>query len=560
MAQLPASKDLLSADLAVVHDLRQRAQGRVLSSYYQLEQSMQRGEEVAIAVSSSFDHLNGLSQVSALPQDLFSQLISARKLLLTIDMVSGGEGTIARLEALLQLPTPDRALKLAADSLQTARTTTELKIDSDRMLAILERWELNQSGCIVPLTLSLDDWCTRLCADIPPVAPGPLLAETTKLLSLHIQALAQQVDKAFYAFHTAYTNIQSLSIIRCVDSNVLLLDIYDHSIQHILNKTASTLTSSITAILDGINSVTTERESSADYLQLIANLVARFINIIEHHDSRAQQLTGMSAGSAITKYITLHNQICSLYKTVEIDLTSSTLATLLLDREFEQFENSVEYAFQRIQRLERVHKEAIHSLESSIVQQTLSRLAAQGSSDPELLTLYLLTTFVSQYGHNHQLEEQATRTYQAALSTFASNFISAVHSELLVIAQTQDPTLFIESLCTMLEQQDYSLSYTSELASAVIKQSTVMLANILIQSPISLNQLQCLKQAFKEIAVALRRVLKLPATQICAPLLSLQNILGATNPEEAAMVTKGTCLETISSKLVQAGLSATPSK
>lgn len=141
---------------------------------------------------------------------------------------------------------------------------------------------------------------------------------------------------------------------------MLLLDIYDHSIQYILNKTASTLTSSINAILDGINSITTERESSADYLQLIANLVTRFINIIEHHDSHAQQLTGMSAGSAITKYITLHNQICSLYKTVEIDLTSSTLATLLLDREFEQFENSVEYAFQRIQRLERVHKEAIH--------------------------------------------------------------------------------------------------------------------------------------------------------------------------------------------------------
>lgn len=107
MAQLPASKDLLSADLAVVHDLRQRARGRVLSSYYQLEQSMQRGEKVAIAVSSSFDHLNGLSQVSALPQDLFSQLISARKLLLTIDMVSGEKAPLlaSRHFCSYQLPT-----------------------------------------------------------------------------------------------------------------------------------------------------------------------------------------------------------------------------------------------------------------------------------------------------------------------------------------------------------------------------------------------------------------------------------------------------------------------
>ncbi|EFO64895.1 Hypothetical protein GLP15_4246 [Giardia lamblia P15] len=557
MNQASTSKDLLSTDLAVVHDLRQRARERLFSSYYQLEQSIQRGEEIATTVSSSLEQLNGSSQISALPQDVFSQLISARKLLLTIDMASGGESTVARLEVLLQLPNPERALKLAADSIQTAQTITELKIDADKILTTLKQWEMNQSGCIVPLILSLDDWCARLCADIPPITPGPLLTETTKILSLHIQVLAQQIDKAFYAFHTSYANIQSLSIIRCVDSDILLLDIYDHSIQHILNKAASTLTSSINAILD---SITKEQESSADYLLLIANLVARFINIIEHHDSHVQQLTGMSAEPAIAKYITLHERICSSYKSIEIDQTSSILTTLLLDREPEQFEDSVEYAFQRIQRLERVHKEVIHSLESSIVQQTLSRLTTQNSSGPELLTLYLLTTFVSKYGHDHQLKEQVTKTYQAALNTFASTFISRVQSELLVITQTQDPTLFIESLCSMLEQQGYSLNYTSELASAVIKQGTMMLANILTQNPISLNQLQCLKQAFKEIAVSLRHTLKLPATQICAPLLSLQGIVAAANPEEAAMIAKGTCLETISLKLVQAHLSATPNK
>lgn len=553
----PVSKNTLSADLASIRSFRHEAREHVLSSYYQLEQSMQRGEEVASSVSSCLDHLNGSNHMLALPQEAISQLLSARKLLLTIDIVSGGEGTVARLETLLKLPTPDRALRLAADSLSTARTAG-MVANVEEIIDTLTRWEASHdTGCIVPLTLSLDDWCNKLFTYIAPITPVPLLADTTKVLSLHIQALAQQVDRAFHVFTVSYNNIHHLSTIRSVDSNILLLDIYNHTIQHILNKIAPTLTSSINAIL---NSITLEQESSADYLQLIANLIARFISIVEHHDSRIQQLVCISIQSIITTYTTIHEHVCTVYRNLETNQTSSTLTAMLLDGELEHFETLAEYSFQRIRRLERVSKEFIHSLETNVVQQTLSRLATQHPSDFDLLTLYLLNTFVSNYAHDTQLKEKIARTYQAALNNFAATFITKVQSELLIIVQTQDASSFIESLCTMLESQEYNSNYTSEVASAVIKCSTLMLANMLIHNPIPLNQAQFLKHAFKEIAAALRNTLKIPATQICAPFLSLQSILTAATPEEGITLAKGTCFEAVAPILIQSYLSATSNK
>lgn len=555
MAWESTSRDTLSSDLLAICSLRRKARERVISTYHQLEQSMQRGEEVATSVSSCFAQLTGSRQAFGLSQDLLSQLLLARKLLLAIDVASGGESTLARLDTLLQLPTPDRALKLAADSLLTARTTG-VKTDSEKITTTLAHWEAKQdTGCIVPLTLSLDDWSSRLFMDIPPITPSPLLAETTKILSLHIQALAQQIDRAYHAFQVVYTNIQSLSIIRRVDSDVLLLDVYKYSIQHVHRSTAAALSSSVNSILC---SSTLEQDASAEYLYLIANLVARFISIVDHHGLRMPQLIQMPMSPALDSYAALHEQICSVYEAMEIDQTATVLATLLLDGELEHFGSTAEYSFQRIRRLERVSKEFIHSLESNVVQQTLSKFTSQNLPDLDLSALYLLAEFVSNYAHDRQLKEQVTQTYRTALNNFASTFITGSQPMLVTITQTQDPSLFVESLCDILEHQDFSISYTSEVASAIIKHCTVMMANILVQNPIPPSQVQCLKQAFKEIADALRNAFKLPAAQICAPFLSLQSILTATNSEEAATVAKGTCLEAISSALIQAYLPAAP--
>lgn len=548
------SKDVLSADLMSVHDLRAKAQQNVLSSYHQLEQSMQRGEEVAASVSSSFDQLSESNQMLVLPQELISQLITARKLLLTIDIISGGESTLLRLETLLKLPTPDRALKLAADSLATARTAGA-ENDVKKIMDTLAHWEMNQeASCIVPLTVPLVDWSSKLFSDISQIEPSPLLTDTIKTLSLHTQTLAQQVNRAYCAFTVCYNNMQNLSVIRSTDGDALLLDIYDHSIKYLLNKIWPILSSSIDAIL---NSAALEQDSSASCFQLISNLIARFIDIIEHYDSQVQLLTHLSAQSIISNYAKLHRHVLEIYGCLETDQTSSTLVTLLLNGELEHFEALAEYSFQRIRHLERVPKEFIHSLETNVVQQTLSKLSAQHESEFELLTMYLLAKFVSTYTHDSQLREKFEKTYETTLNNFAEKFITEVRPELLIIAQTQDPSLFIESLCTMLETQNYSYSFMSEVASTIIKHATLMLVSILIQTHIPSNQVHCLKQAFKEIAASLRNTLKLPAAQICSPLLSLQSILTATSLEEATELAKDTCFETVSSTLIRSYFSTT---